>query len=97
MPLVRAAGGSGDALEMLQVDFAVEAKPGLELGHDIGATGEDVINVVAGFEVAGVVGELTAAELGNLVDCAAFGFDFLGNGAHEFVESSIQGLGVKDD
>ena len=69
----------------------------LDLGDHVGRALEGVVDVVAGLKVAGFVGELAAAELGDLVELGAFGFDFLGNGSDEFVDGAFEGLGVKDD
>jgi len=80
---------SGDALEVLEVDFGVEVQARLDLGHHVRGTGNVIVHVMAGLEVAGVVSELAAAHLDNLVDLASFGFDFLRNGADEFIDGAV--------
>jgi hypothetical protein len=78
------------ALEMLEVDFAIEVQARLQLGNDLRRSGKGVVDVMTGFEMAGIVGELAPTELGDLIDLPSFGFDFLGDGADEFIDSPFE-------
>jgi hypothetical protein len=82
---------------MLEVDVGVELEAGLELGDDISGTLEGVVDVMAGLEVAGFVGEFAASELGDLVDLGSFGFEVLGNGFDKIVNAAFKGLRIKYD
>lgn len=89
--------GSGDALKMLEMHVAVETEAALDFGDDVRSALERVVHVVTGFKVARCVGELTTAELGDLVDLGAFGFEFFGDGGDEVINAAFEGFGIKDD
>lgn len=88
---------SSEAQEVLKVDVSVQAQAGLDLGDDVRSALEGVVDIMSGLKMAGVVGELAAAELGDLLDLGAFGFEFFGDGGDEFVNGAVEGFGVKDD
>jgi hypothetical protein len=88
---------SGNPLDVLQEDLGVQAEALLNFVGDVSLGREGVVDVMTGLEVAGVVNELAAAELIDLVKLGAFGFDFLADRADELVNGAFKGLGVKDD
>ena len=79
------------------MDVGIEFEAGLDFGDDFSGTLESVVYIVARLEMLGFVGEFAASELGDLVELRAFGFEVFGDGADEFVNSSFEGLGVKND
>ena len=75
---------------MLEVHFTVEVQAGLQLGNHLRRTGKGIVDVVAGFKVAGIVGKLPPPELGDFIEFASFCFNFFGDGADEFIDGSFE-------
>ena len=88
---------SGDAQEMLEVDVSVETQALVDSGDNVRGSLEGEVHVVTRFKVAAIVGELTAAELGDFLQLGTFGFEFFGDSGDEIVHGAIEGFGVKDN
>lgn len=83
------AENSGDSDKMLKMHMAIEAEAALDLGDYLRGALEGIVDVMAGLEVAGVVGELAASELGDFVELGTFCFEFLGNGSDEVIDGAF--------
>ncbi len=94
---VRASQKLGNADEVLKVHFLVEAQSALDFSDGIGRTLEGVIHVVAGGEVACVVGEFATTELGDFLDFCSFCLELAGNCSNEFVDTAFDGFGIKNN
>jgi hypothetical protein len=86
-----------DPLEVLKVNVIVQAQAALDLGDHFWCALEVVVHVMAGREVAGIVGEFAATELIDLFDGGAFGGEVFGDSGDEIVNAAFEGFGIKDD
>ena len=82
---------------MLKVDEGIQLELALDVLELLASCLEDVIHIVPPLKMAGVVGELPAAHLLDLIKLGPFRFHFLGNGSHEFVHTIFLPLRVQNN
>ena len=82
---------------MLQVNERIQLKLALDIPDLLGIGFENVVHIVARLKVTGVVDELPAAHLFDLIKLGAFRFHLLGDGSNEFVDTIFLPLRVQNN
>ena len=82
---------------MLKVDEGIQLELALDVLHLLGIGFENVVHIVPPIKVSGVVSELPAADLLDLIKLGPFRFHLLGDGSHEFVDTIFLPLRVQNN
>ena len=82
---------------MLQVDGLVQLEAVLDLAHLSRLCNEDVVHIVTGIQMTGIVGKTSPTELLNFVELGALRFHLLGHCTDEVVDAVIIPLGVQNN
>ncbi len=82
---------------MLKVDEGIQLELALDVLHLPGIGFENVVHIVPPLKMTGVVRELAAAYLLDLIKLSPFRFHLLGDGSHEFVDTIFLPLRVQNN
>lgn len=86
-----------EALVVLQVNESIQLELALNIPELLGIGFEDVVHIMPPLKVTGVVCELPAAHLLDLIKLGAFRFHLLGDGSNEFVDTIFLSLRVQNN
>lgn len=89
--------GSGETLVVLEMNVFVQLETGFDFLDRFGGGFEGVVDVVAGGDVAGGVGEFLAAELVDFFDFGTFGLEVFGDGFDGVFDGAVDALRIEDD